>query len=179
MNIFRILVVSLIILINFILESTLFQYIQLFGINPNTSIIIIVSFAILRYEIGGAMVGFFIGLLYDIFLGQSIGLSSLIYLFIGYFCGKPFKSFYRESFILPLFLVFFSSISYGFCYYIIMFLFKGRLDIIYYFKSIIIPETFYTILLTIPIYRIIYAINKFLEELEKPNRKLFLGGKHE
>lgn len=169
----RIFVVSLTVILNFILQSTIFKHIEVFGISPNTAIIIIVSFSILRYEIEGAIIGFFAGLLQDIFFGNVIGLNALLYMLIGYVCGKPYKIFYKENYLLPIFLVFGSTIIYNLSYYILNFFFRGRLDSLYYIKTIIIPETIYNIIICLPIYAIIYYINKMVEQREKPNRRLF------
>ena len=169
----RILTILLIIFINFILQSTLFQNIMIFGITPNTAIIIIVAFAIMRQDIEGAIIGFFAGLLQDIFFGNVIGLNALIYMFIGFLSGKPFKEFYLENYILPIALVGTSTILYNFIYYVINFLFRARLDFFTYLGIIILPETIYNIILTLPLYIVLYQINKLLEKRENEKRRMF------
>ncbi|MCL2610162.1 MAG: rod shape-determining protein MreD [Defluviitaleaceae bacterium] len=169
----RILIVLLIIFINFILQSTLFHSIAIFGITPNTAIVIIVAFAIMRQDIEGAIIGFFAGLLQDIFFGNVIGLTALLYMFIGFLCGKPFKEFYLENYILPIALVGTSTILYNFLYYVINFLFRARLDFFTYFGIIILPETIYNIVLTLPLYIVLYQINKALEKRENEKRRMF------
>ena len=169
----RFLVTTLIIIINFILQTTIFSYIEFWGVRPNASIILIVSFAIFRYDGEGAIIGFFTGLLQDIIFGSVIGVHAFLGMTIGYFCGKPFKDFYAENYLLPLFLVFVSTLFYEFAYYIITFFFRGKLDMFFYLKRIILPSIIYTALLSIPAYRFFYAINKKIEKFEKPKRKLF------
>ena len=169
----RITVTGLVIFINFILQSTLFDYIRIGAIKPNTALVIIVCYAILRGDVEGSIMGFFTGLLQDMFFGNVIGLNALLYAIIGYFCGKPFKNFYNENFMLPITLVAFSSAFYEFGFYFFTFLFRGRIDILQYFWAIILPGTVYAIILSVPIYRLVYGINGLLEEREKRRRKLF------
>ena len=169
----RLLWISLIILFNFILQTTLFKHIQIFGISPDFMIVIIVSFAIIRHEVEGALIGFFAGLLQDILFGSPIGINALLYGLIGYFSGKPFKEFYVENYFFPLLLVGLSTFFYNLGYYVIHFLLRARLDFSYYFFSIIFPATIYNMALSMPLYAIIYLINRRIEKAEKYNRRLF------
>ena len=169
----RIFILSIILILNFVLQSTIFEYIEIFGVIPNTTIIIIASFAILRYEIEGAIIGFFAGLLQDIFFGNVIGLNALLYMLIGYMCGKPFKDFYSENYLLPILLVSGGTFFYNFSYYILNFLFRGRIAFLHYLRLTILPEIFYNIMLSLPIYGLVYIINTYLENYEKPKRKVF------
>ncbi len=169
----RVFVTFIILLVNLVLQSTLFNYIQLFHIKPNTAVVIIVSYALLRGEIEGAMVGFFAGLMQDIFFGTSLGFFALTGLLLGFFCGKFFKNFYRENIFLPLVLcvlgVFFSSCI----FYVFYFLLRGRLDFLYYFKHIILIEAAYTGAISLLLYNLLYFINLKLENTERDRRKFY------
>ncbi|MCL1997045.1 MAG: rod shape-determining protein MreD [Defluviitaleaceae bacterium] len=167
----RFFIVITIVLINFILQTT--WPMQIFGISPNTAIIIVVSFAILRHEVEGAMIGFFAGLLQDVFFGVIIGLNAFLYMLIGFFSGKPFKEFYVENYLLPIALIGITTFLFNFAYYLLNFLFRARLDIFSYVWSIILPSTLYNIAITLPIYVFIYRINSRLESHEKHSRKIF------
>jgi len=169
----RIISVALIIFISFILQSTVFQYIDLFGIRPNTALIIAVAFALLRTDIEGAVIGFLSGLLQDLVFGRVIGLNALLYMCIGALCAKPFKDFYRENYFLPIFLVAVATIFYELSIFSATFLFRGRLDMLYYLQRIIIPSVAYNAFLAFPVYRLIYSINKALEERERSGRRFY------
>ena len=162
-----------ILIANFSLQSTLFQYIEILGVRPNTALIIIVSYSILRGDVEGAILGFFAGLLTDVYFGPYIGAYALMYMLIGYICGKPFKNFFRENFLLPLSLVAASSLLYQFVIYIVAYLFHADLGLPYYFRTIILPGAVYTLIFTVPLYALLYGINNKLEEYEKKKRKLF------
>ena len=89
----RIPITALIIFVNFILQTTLFPLLAIRGIFPNTALIIVTSYALLRGSKEGAIVGGFTGLLMDIFFSKMIGLYTLLYLVIGLFFGRSQKNF--------------------------------------------------------------------------------------
>ncbi|TCK98088.1 rod shape-determining protein MreD [Natranaerovirga hydrolytica] len=163
----RFLVLSLIVLIGYILQSTLFQYLDVFQVAPNILLIITVSFALIRGKLEGAFIGFFCGLLMDIFFGRIIGFNALMYMYIGYFNGFVYKLFFKESLLIPTLMVLVSTFAYGFSYYVFAFLLRGRTEIWYYLYRIVIPEMVYTTFITLFLYRIILYINNKLELKEK------------
>lgn len=169
----RIIVTFFLLVFNLVLESTLFQSIAIIGVKPNTALLIIVSYAMLRGDIEGALAGFFAGLLQDIFFGRYIGLHALLGMTVGFICGKPFKDFYRENYMAPLLLSALAIFGYEFAFYLTNFLLRARLDFFYYFQKIILPEAAYTVILSMPVYSLVYAVNARLEKHEKANRKLF------
>ena len=116
------------------------------------------------------LIGFFCGLLADIFSGNVIGLYALLYMLTGYVNGTFQRMFYPEDIKLPLALIIVSDISYGLICYILMFLLRGRFHFPYYFTSVILPEALYTIVVTIILYPLILKINQKLEEKEKMER---------
>lgn len=169
----RIFVSAMIILLNIVLESTVFQAIKIRGVLPNTTIIIIISFALLRGSSEGAIIGFFCGLLHDMFFGTSVGFHACLGMLTGYFAGKPQKTFYKENYLLPLFLSSIFVIAYELIIYCVGFLSRGNLNIFYYLMNLIIPEAVYTAVVSIFLYRLLYGINDLLEEKERYRRRLF------
>ena len=169
----RVIVIFFTIIVNFILQTTVFGYIEIIGIKPNTAVLMVVSYAILRGDVEGAIVGFFSGLLQDWFFGNIIGMYALMHMLIGYVCGKPFKDFFHTNIFSPMLLGSASIFIYGIVFYVFNFMFRGRLDFFYYFSRIIVPETMYTIAVIVPIYRLVYAIDNRLAKKEKVKRSLF------
>ena len=166
----RIAIISTIVLLNFILQSTWLGYFALFDTIPNTVLIIVVSYAMLRGDVEGAILGFCAGLLADIFFGRIIGVSALLLMFTGYFAGKPFKDFFKENYIAPIILVGLASLAYEFMFYVLNFLLLGRVDFLRYLGQIILPVTAYNLVVSVFIYRIIYGINRVLEAREEKKR---------
>jgi rod shape-determining protein MreD len=169
----RIFIIGFILIINNILQSTYFQCLRIRGVVPNFYIMVIVSFALLRGSMEGAIVGFAAGLIQDIYFGSSIGFSSLIGMYIGYFCGKLSKNFYRENFLLPLALTISGTLFNGIVIYVFTYLVRGKVQFIHFLNTIILPEAIYTGVFSLFVYQLIYWINAKLEEKEKHNRRLF------
>jgi len=138
----------------------------LFYTIPNTALIIVVVYAMLRGDVEGAILGFCAGFLADIFFGRIIGVSALLLMFTGYFAGKPFKDFFKENYIAPMILVAIASLTYEFMFYVLNFLLMGRTGFARYLGQIILPVTVYNLVVCVFIYRLIYGINRALETRE-------------
>jgi rod shape-determining protein MreD len=160
-----------VVIVNFLLQSALFQFIEILGVRPDTALVFIASYAILRGDVEGAALGFGAGFLRDAYYGPYIGLHSLLYMLTGFVCGKPFKNFFRENFFLPLILTFVCSMLYQSAYYVVNFMFLAEGRFLFYMTNIILPHTVYTLLLTVPVYSIMYELNNKLESYEKNGRK--------
>ena len=82
-------------------------------------------------------------------------------MYIGYFNGFFKRLFYKDELKLQILLVGCSDFVYGLLYYLLTFLLRGRFHFTYYLINIIIPETVYTILMTIVFFLIKTLIQKF------------------
>ena len=167
----RIALTGLLIILNFVIQATLFPHIAILGITPNTALLLIVSLCVLRSDLESAAAGAFAGLLQDLFFSRVLGLYTLIGLLIGYFFGKPFKNFYRENYWLPLLLSLLGCFLSDFAVYVFFFLFRGKTDLWYYIRWVILPGAIYTVILSLPVYRLIYSLNRLLEAQER--RRMF------
>jgi rod shape-determining protein MreD len=167
----RILIFSIIVVLNFIISATWLQHIAIWGIIPNTALIIVVCYAILRDDTEGAIIGFCAGLLYDIFFGQALGVSALLMMLLGFFAGKPFKDFFKENYIAPIVVVAVASLLYEFMFFVLNFLLFGRTDLLRYMGLIILPTVAYKLILCIFIYRLIYGANNLISKREEKRRR--------
>lgn len=170
----RKLIVTLFILVCFILQSSVFSGLSFAGIIPNLMIILTSSFGFMRGEKEGLIIGFFCGLLSDIFFGDFLGFYALVLMYIGYINGKFSRIFYPEDIKLPIALIVISDLSYGVLCYILLFLLRGRLNFPYYFTSVILPEALYTIVVTMFLYPLILKVNEKLEAKEKRSAQKFV-----
>ena len=167
-------ITAILILICFLLQCTVFRFLAFGGIVPNLMIVLTASFGFMRGEKTGLMIGFFCGILADIFFASVIGFYALLYMYIGYMNGKFCTIFYPQDIKLPIVLILGSDLFYGFTCYVIMFLLRTRFDIGYYFMNIILPEIVYTIVVTIFLYPLILWINTRLERGELRSGKKFV-----
>ncbi len=158
----------------FILQCSVFTGLALAGIIPNLMIVLTSAFGFMRGEKEGLLIGFFCGLLSDIFFGGFLGFYALLLMYIGYLNGKFSGIFYPEDIKLPIALIIVSDLSYGVICYILMFLLRGRFQFIYYFTHVILPEALYTILATMFLYPLILSVNTKLEKWEKRRAQKFV-----
>lgn len=167
-------VTALFILGCFILQSSFFDAFAFAGIIPNLMIILTASFGFMRGEEEGLIIGFFCGLLSDIFFGSFLGFYALLLMYIGYLNGKFSGIFYPEDIKLPLALIVTSDLSYGIICYCLTFMLRGKFQFSYYFTHVILPEALYTILVTMFLYPLILKVNEKLEAREKRSAQKFV-----
>ena len=166
---YRKLTMLLLILISYLIQSTMIRILPLGGVAPNFLIILTSSFGFMKGKKEGMYIGFISGLIMDILFGNLIGFYALVYMIIGYLNGFFASIFYPEDVKLPMVLITSSELFYCFIIYIFRFLIQGKLRFGYYFLHIILPEIVYTIFVTIIIYKVILNINEWLEDIERRN----------
>lgn len=155
----RNIILFFVIIIGFVLQTTLFQALSFGGISPNILIIITASYGFMFGRKYGISVGFLCGLLMDIFYGDVLGFYALIYMYIGAANGIFHSLFYHDDIKLPLLLIAASDFCYSFVCYILLYLLRGRFHIVFYFQNIVIPEMVYTIFITVFLYPCILLLN--------------------
>lgn len=174
MRLRRKLAVFFIIAICFLLQSTLFQALAFASISPNLLIVVTSSFGFMRGRKEGMWIGFFCGLLLDIFFGSVIGFYALIYAYIGYVNGFFRKMFFPDDIKLPLILIALSDFCCNAMVYLFLFFLRGKFRVDYYLLHIVLPELVYTILITIVLYFIILKVNQKLEMIERRSASKFV-----
>ncbi len=153
----------IVIIVCFLLQSTVFQALSIAGVVPNLLLIVTVAAGYMHGRINGIYVGLACGLLVDICYGDIIGLFGLMYMCIGYINGYAHKIYFRDDYTMPIILVSISDLLYGFFYYVFLFLLRNRLNFFFYLKRIILPELIYTVVVSIVLYKILHILNVKLE----------------
>lgn len=143
----------------FLLQCTVLNLISIGSITPNLLLILCVSMGLMRGRKSGLWTGFFSGLLIDLFYGSVFGFYALIYMYAGFISGYACRIYYDNDIKVPMFLVAGTDLLYNLAVYGLQFLLRGRLALGTYLYRIIIPEIFYTVFLTMIVYRFFYYIN--------------------
>ncbi|WP_304508712.1 rod shape-determining protein MreD [Anaerotignum sp.] len=169
----RIIIATVIVLINFILQTTLFQHLAIQGVFPNTALIIVVSYALLRGSKEGCIIGICSGLLFDIFFGTTTGYYGLLFFIICFFTGKSQKNFYRENYLLPIIFCTMAAGTYETFQFVSELILRKNGNILFFIIKILLPTIVYTAIVTVPIYRILFGVNEWLELKEKYKYRLF------
>ena len=159
---------ALIIIICFLLQSTLFQYIAFAGIVPNLMVMITSIFGFMEGRKYGMVIGFTCGLLTDIFYGSVLGVNALIFLYIGYVNGVANRGFYPDDIKYPIIFIALSDAASLILSYLTGFLLRARFNIGYYILHLMLPELIYTIMVSfilyIPIRNILLMLGREPEE---------------
>ena len=85
--------IGAIVLAAVLLQVTFFSYLEIFGTTPDFVVVVVAVIGLLGGAVIGAVIGFAAGMLLDISLLETLGVSSLVLLSVGYLAGR-----YRESF---------------------------------------------------------------------------------
>jgi rod shape-determining protein MreD len=88
--------IALILLVAAILQVSFFSFLNLLGSSPDVIPVVVVCLGLLGGAVAGAVCGFAAGFLVDSLLLQTLGVSSLVLLSIGYLAGR-----YREGAEVP------------------------------------------------------------------------------
>jgi len=92
--------IAVIVLLAAILQVSFFSYLSIFGSVPDLVGVVVVSLGLLGGGVIGAVCGFVLGLVMDSLLLQTLGVSSIVLLTMGYLAGR-----YRERFEISSSLV--------------------------------------------------------------------------
>lgn len=160
----RVITLALLIIINFILQSTVFGFHSAHSITPNLLLILTMSFGVMRGRREGMLVGLFSGLLADCFFGNLLGAYMLLYMVIGYVNGFFHKNYMIEDVLFPLLIITVDDFVFNGIIYVFSFMLYNKMDFSKYFCKIILPEMLSTALFTILIYKVYVYINKRLKK---------------
>ncbi|MGB4312298.1 MAG: rod shape-determining protein MreD [Natronincolaceae bacterium] len=156
----RSIIIGLIILFNLILQSTLFQWVEIYGVVPNTSLILVMSFAIYSGRNRGAVIGFLMGILQDIIFGRTIGLNALVFMVIGYLIGLMDQKISKDNLLIPFVLTMLATVFYETINLLLLFLLGCRIELLNIIKKMLITEVIYNSFVSLVIY---YYISKLFK----------------
>lgn len=154
----------------FVLQTTIFRRLHLGGVSPNLLIMITAASGLMYGRKLGMFSGVVGGVLVDTMFNNVIGISILIYAFIGYVNGMANKLYFKDDLYIPVMSIAISDFMYGLLYYVCRFLLRGRLDFTYYLLHIIVPELVYTTIVGI----LIYLFMRWVKEYFNPDETVAL-----
>lgn len=80
--------IAIVSIVAVILQETAVSQITVFGVTADITPLVVVSIGLLCGSMAGAVAGFGIGLLVDLTLVQTLGITSLLFIVIGYWSGR-------------------------------------------------------------------------------------------
>jgi rod shape-determining protein MreD len=156
---------GLLVIVALLIQLTILNLFTLQGIKPDLILVVIIVFSLLKGEVEGSIIGFFSGLLQDIFSVGLLGVNAFIKTSVGFFCGLLKERMFAEHilFIIPL-LTLFITVFKSMVLYLVLHAFGMETNTLFWnLKQIVIPEALYNGLLSPFIY---LGIKKYLQIIE-------------
>lgn len=160
----RILFYIAMVIVGYFLQTGIFTELALGGIVPNLFVICTVSIGMIRGKKEGCLIGFVFGILMDALYAMYFGVYALLLAIMGYVAGYVQQIFYEEDMTLPIVMIGLADLLYGIIIFLFSFFPRGRTNFLFYLGHIILPETIYTLILAVFIYRLITFINRKIEK---------------
>lgn len=155
------------IILAFTIQHCIFPLLPFLSAAPNLLLILTFSFGFIEGKEAGMWYGLLAGILLDLFGGGPFGFYTLLFVWVGYVNGIFTRYYYEDYITLPLILCLCNEIAYNLYIYVFRFLIRNRLDLFYYLGKIVIPETIFTVVTTLLIYRFFLFTSRRLDEMDK------------
>lgn len=168
----KILTITSLIYVSCLLQSTVFEYIEIYGIRPNLLLIVAISVALLRSDLEAAFVGLACGLAMDILVGRALGWYGLSFFLVNFLVAQANPKLYKENPLIPAFFVFTSTIAIETLYYIITYFLKGYKDFVFVITKLILPESLYNAILSLPVYLFISFLYKRIDKYNHTHTRI-------
>ncbi len=148
----------------YVLQSSLLPWLSYHGLSTNLMLLWVVSFAFLSGKRLGIFMGFSAGLLQDLASGTFFGCNVLIFMLLGYVCGKLSNRVFEEDFMLPIFTSAVAAVVHFFIMAALMFLLGYRLQLSASVQYTLVPMIFYQLALAYPVHRLAYELYKRIQK---------------
>jgi rod shape-determining protein MreD len=80
--------IALVAFLAVVIQDTAISQISIFNVNADITPLVVMSIGLLCGSMSGAIAGFAIGLFVDVSLFQTLGVTSLLYIVVGYWSGR-------------------------------------------------------------------------------------------
>ena len=151
------------VLISFIMQSTVLQFLQIFGVTINLVLVVLVVISLQTNEVTGAGLGFILGFLTDILYSQFFGVNILLFFCIGYLAGRISEDVYKFDYFTNLYFVLFGTLFYHIFFYFIHYFLKIGSEAILITLTPILIEVVLNLIILYPIFRLEKNIFKKLK----------------
>lgn len=167
----KILIYTLVLYVVLILQSTLINYFEIFGVKPNIVLVFIICVAMIRGGSEAAVVGLVAGLFQDILTATTLGGYAFLGLIVGAVLGGYNKRFYKDNIFMSIVFSFVITLVYESMIFIPAIIKGEYLEFLGIFRDGILREAVYNIVICVPIFIIVLKVSKLFEKSEKESRK--------
>lgn len=143
---------ALVLIVGVLLQTTVAPFVRVLGANPDFVLILVVCVGLLRGSELGAGFGFVAGALVSLILFEPIGVSSFIFVLLGYLAGRYAETADLSSSFAPIFSVFVAGLVGGVLNALTQFLLGRQVPLGYVVFRVIVPGVALNTLLAAPVY---------------------------
>jgi rod shape-determining protein MreD len=141
-----------VLVVGVLLQTTVAPFVRILGANPDFVLILVVCVGLLRGAEWGVGFGFVAGALVSLILFEPLGVSSFIFVLLGYLAGRYAETADLSSGFAPIFMVFSASLLGQILFALVQFLLARQVPFAYVVLSVIIPSVILDTLLAAPVY---------------------------
>ena len=141
-----------------ILQQAVVSQISIFGVSADLGPLVVMSVGLLAGSMTGAVMGFSTGLLLDLALFQTLGVTSLLYIAIGYWSGRVRELLDPAHGLVPLAMGAAASAAAGFGMAVIQFLLGVDAPVSLLLLQQIFVVVLVNTLLALPVYALVRRI---------------------
>ena len=146
-----------------LVQTTLSNFIGIFGVKPDLPLVFALCMAMVKNEKAGALMGLMNGFIEDILFGRFLGLNTIAKSIAGYVVGLGSQNLYKGRVIITMALVFTGSVIFNFVFMTIAF-FTGELIHPWrYLLSITVASSLINMFVSPLIYIGAYRIERFFD----------------
>ena len=154
-----------------VLQTTVLDYVAIFGIKPDLIITFVIAAALVRGNVEGAAVGLFAGLARDMMFGDVLGFHALLGFYLGMAAGSINRRLFRENMLVVLFFTFVYSVLYESTVYILNTVMSGNVKLLFPLTGVILPEAAYNCIAAVLIYSLLIKRERRLAEVGRVAKK--------
>jgi rod shape-determining protein MreD len=169
---FSILISFVVFLLVYFLQSNFFNWFTIYSVKPNLFVILILCMGLFGGKVVGTAAGVIYGLIIDLFIGKSIGLSAIMLGMIGFAGGYLDKNFSKERRLNMMLMCIGTTFGYELGLYVLNILkYQMNIEILSFLKIIFI-ELIYNSMLIIIFYPLIQKLGLYMERTFKETKIL-------
>jgi rod shape-determining protein MreD len=138
-----------------LIQDAVVSQISLFGVTADVTALVVMSVGLLAGSMPGAITGFCVGLFVDIVMFQTVGVSSLLFITIGYWSGRLRELRDPSHGLIPLALGAITTGFAGFGMAVLQFLLGVDAPVSWLLIQQIILQVLVNCLIALPVYEVV------------------------
>jgi rod shape-determining protein MreD len=147
--------IALVAFLAVVIQETTISQISIFGVTADITPIVVMSIGLLCGSLPGAIAGFAIGLFVDLALFQTLGVTSLLYIAVGYWSGRLRETRDPSHGLIPMLLAAIATGFTGVGMAVIQFMLGVTAPVSFLLIEQIIVQMLVNTLIALPVYEIV------------------------